>query len=129
EGADVTLFATGGILGEALRAADALATAGISALVVDVHTIKPFDVEGVTAAAARTGVVVTIEEHNVIGGLGGAIAEACLETGTQVHAFKRIGLKDEFPSVVGDQRYLRKRYGLDAEAIAIAAREGVQQRG
>ena len=129
EGTDVTIFATGGILAEALEAAETLADEGIQAHVVDVHTIKPFDAEGVIAAAARTGVVITVEEHNIIGGLGGAVAEACLEGGAPIRAFNRIGLRDEFPSVVGDQKYLRQRYGMDAAAIVEAARKGLERNG
>jgi transketolase len=129
EGGDVTFFATGGILGEALRAADMLAEEGVSAHVVDVHTIKPFDAEGVATAAGRTGVVITVEEHNIVGGLGAAVAEAVLEAGAPVRFFHRIGLNDEFPSVVGDQRYLRKRYAMDSDAIAAAARKGLNRDG
>lgn len=129
EGDDATIFAIGGILGEALRAADTLAGEGVAVQVVDVHTLKPFDVDGVTAAVVKAGVVVTVEEHNIVGGLGAAVAEACLEAGAPVRYFKRIGLADIFPSVVGDQRYLRGRYGMDADAIAAAVREGVGRNG
>lgn len=129
EGDDVTIFATGGILGEALKAADMLAEDGIAAHVVDVHTIKPFDAEGVAAAAGRTGGVITVEEHNIVGGLGAAVAEAVLEAAAPVRFFHRIGLKDEFPAVVGDQRYLRKRYAMDADAIVAAARKGLNRNG
>lgn len=129
QGGDVTIFATGGILGEALKAADMLAEEGVAAQIVDVHTIKPFDAEGVTAAAGRTGVVITVEEHNIVGGLGAAVAEAVLEAGVPVRFFHRIGLNDEFPSVVGDQRYLRKRYAMDSDAIVAAARKGLNRNG
>jgi transketolase len=118
----VTIFAVGGVLGEAVLAADRLAETGFACHVVDVHTIKPFDAEGVVRAAARTGAVITVEEHTIVGGLGSAVAEACLEAGVVLRSFQRLGLRDEFPSVVGDQAYLRKRYGMDAEAIAAAAR-------
>jgi transketolase len=125
DGDDALIVAIGGILGEALKAADVLADEGIEARILDVHTLKPFDAETVVAAANACGVVVTVEEHNIVGGLGGAVAEACLEAGAAVRAFKRIGLADLYPSVVGDQNYLRRHYGMDATAIAAAVREGV----
>lgn len=123
-GDDAVIFATGAILGEALKAADTLADEAISVRVIDVHTIKPFDAVAVAAAADACGVVVTVEEHQVTGGLGGAVAEACLERGARVRSFRRIGLDDRYPSIVGDQKYLRHAYGLDAPAIAQAVRNG-----
>lgn len=129
DGGDAVIFSIGGILSEVIQAADLLATEGIAARVVDVHTLKPFDAEAVTAAAAATGVVVTVEEHNIIGGLGGAVAEACLEAGVAIRSFRRIGLRDIYPSVVGDQRFLRKQYGMDSDAITAAVRAGVRSRG
>jgi transketolase len=122
DGSDAVIFAIGAILGEALAAAETLAGEGIEARVVEVHTLKPFDAEAVVAAASECGVVVTVEEHNILGGLGAAVAEACLEAGAKVSGFRRIGLRDEFPSVVGDQKYLRARYGMDAASIVAAVR-------
>lgn len=117
DGGDVCLIATGGIVEEAVRAAGLLATRGISAAVHAVATVKPLDPDLVRAAGAAKAVVV-VEEHTVVGGLGGAIAEACMSAGTAPGRFLRIGLDDIYPTVVGDQRYLRQAYGLDAEAIA-----------
>ena len=122
-GDDAVVFAAGGVLGEALAAADLLSTDGVSVRVVDVHTLKPFDAEGICAAASACEYVLTLEEHSVIGGLGGAVAEACLEGGAGVRGFKRLGLADCYPSTVGDQTYLRARYGLDRHAVAAALRE------
>jgi transketolase len=116
-GSDAVIFATGGIVAEALAASELLAAEGRSIRVVDVHTIKPLDTEAIRAAATECGLVVTLEEHNVIGGLGSAVAEACLEAGVPLRAFRRIGLEDSFPTVVGDQTYLRARYKLDAPAV------------
>jgi transketolase len=118
EGSDVTLAATGGILGEALLAADILADRGIFCRVLSVHTIKPIDTDTLTAAASETGGIVSIEEHAVDGGLGGAIAETLMEAGIFPHFFLRMGLRNTFSSVVGSQQYLRKVYSLDAAAIA-----------
>lgn len=120
DGSDVTLAATGGILGEALLAADILADRGIFCRVLSVHTIKPIDTDTLTAAASETGGVICIEEHAVDGGLGGAIAEALMEAGVFPRFFLRIGLRNTFSSVVGSQQYLRKVYSLDAAAIARA---------
>ena len=122
DGWDAVVFATGGILGEAVAAADALADEGVFISVIDVHTIKPLDVEGVCAAASSCGHVVTLEEHTVIGGLGGAVAEACLEGGVPVRGFKRLGLDDRHPSIVGDQQYLRAHFGIDRHGVAAALR-------
>jgi transketolase len=117
EGRDATLVATGAILSEALLAAERLEMRGIHCRVIAVHTVKPLDVAAIVAAARETGGIVTVEEHNVIGGLGGAVAEACLSAGAVPGFFIRMGLADEFPSVVGDQAYLRTAYGMDASAI------------
>jgi transketolase len=117
-GGDVIIFSTGAILSEAVAAAEALVDDGIGVRVIDVHTIKPLDIEGVCAAAAECGHVFTLEEHVVTGGLGSAIAEVCAEAGIALKSFRRIGLPDIFPDVVGDQAYLRARYGLDAVSVA-----------
>jgi transketolase len=117
-GSDAVVFATGAILGEAVAAAEMLAREGLSIRVVDVHTIKPLDADGICEAARDCGHVVTLEEHNVIGGLGGAVAEVCLEGGVPVRSFKRIGLDDRYPVIVGDQSYLRAHFGMDHRAVA-----------
>ena len=121
-GKDVTLIATGGQLHDSARAADDLAEQGIDARVVSMHTIKPLDAEAVLAAAEETDGIFTVEEHSVIGGLGGAVAELLLESGLRPRHFKRIGLNDTFSSLVGDQEYLRAVYGLDAKGIVRAIR-------
>jgi len=118
EGKDVTLVATGGILEEAFLAADALAEEGILCRILSAHTIKPLDGETLAAAASQTDGIVSIEEHAVDGGLGGAIAESLMEAGVFPGFFARIGLRDTFSSVVGSQKYLRKVYSLDAASIA-----------
>lgn len=116
-GSDVSLVAAGGIVAEVLRAADRLAGHGISAEVVSVPFIKPFDPSVVAASAMKTGRVVTIEEHSVNGGLGGLIAEELAESGCMPSVFRRIGLRERFASVVGDQQYLRETYGMSAHSI------------
>lgn len=119
-GSDFTLVATGGILEEAVQAAEVLERDGLSCRVLSVHTVKPLDVETLSVAARETGGMAVIEEHVVDGGLAGAVAENLLEAGTPPRSFIRIGLRSCFSSTVGSQRYLRKVYGLDAPAIAAA---------
>ena len=124
DGGDAVILSIGGILSEVLQAAQTLSEEGIEVRILDVHTLKPLDTAAIAAAVAELGVVVTVEEHNIVGGLGSAVAEACLDAGVAPRFFRRIGLADIFPSIVGDQRYLRKAYGMDAGAIADAVREG-----
>ena len=114
EGTDVTIFATGLEVAEALVAADLLAADGISAKVVNIHTIKPIDEELVVAAATATGKVVTVEEHSVIGGLGSAICDVLSEKApTKV---LKIGINDVFGES-GAALELIKKYGLDGQSI------------
>jgi len=117
EGRDVTLISTGGILGETLKAAAALEKDGVTARVLDLHSIKPLDHSAIVAAVSETGGLITVEEHSVIGGLGGAVAEYCLESGLKPGFFRRIGLHDTYSSIVGSQDYLRKTYQMDSESI------------
>lgn len=128
EGKDITLACCGGILGVVVHAAEALAKEGIGCRVLSVHTVKPVDRETISAAAVETGGIITIEEHTVEGGLGGLIAENCLESGTAPRRFARMGLYDTFSSVVGSQDYLRERYELDALSI-IARAKALLSRG
>ena len=123
----MTLAATGGILGEALLAADSLAEQGIHCRVLSVHTIKPLDTDTLAAAASETGGIISIEEHAVDGGLGGAIAESLMEAGIFPGFFVRMGLHNTFSSVVGSQQYLRKIYSLDAGSIirTVSAKLGI----
>lgn len=125
DGTDAVVFASGAILGEAIAAAEKLAEQAISVRVVDVHTLKPFDVEGVCEHAQACKVVLTLEEHTVIGGLGGAVAEACLEQGVQVDRFRRLGIGDVYPSVVGDQPWLRRHFGIDSAGVSAAVVESL----
>lgn len=115
EGGDVTLVASGGVVANALRAAERLeAEGGLSTRVVNIHTIKPLDIELLQACAAETGRLVTVEDHSSTGGLGSAVCEALSETaGVVVH---RIGLEDYGQS--GTLEGLYAAYGLSAEAIA-----------
>jgi transketolase len=122
DGRDVTLVTAGGILGEAMKAASILARAGVHCRVLSMHTIKPLDTGALVKAAEDTGCIVTVEEHSVEGGLGGAVAEALLESGQMPASFLRIGLRNTFSSVVGSQSFLRRTYALDASSIAESVR-------
>ena len=125
-GEDVTLMSTGGILAETLAAADQLAANGIGCRVLSVHTVSPLDVEAVTEAASETGGIVTVEEHTIHGGLGGAVAEACLDNRVSPRGFARVALREGFSSIVGSQEFLRSRYGIDRSAIVAAAESVVR---
>ncbi|MCH7849696.1 MAG: transketolase [Planctomycetes bacterium] len=127
DGRDATLIATGGIMCEVLEAARALEESGLSCRVLSMHTIDPLDAEAVFSAVRDTGVVITVEEHTVKGGLGGAVAEVCLEAGITPRAFRRIGVRAGFSSVVGSQRYLRGVYEMDAKAIIERTRSAIQE--
>ena len=81
------------------------------------HTIKPLDEEAVNKAVLETGGIITVEENNIIGGLGGAISEHCLSSGNLPRFFSRVGLNDEYSSVVGDQSFLRDYYAMNAKHI------------
>jgi transketolase len=118
QGKDVALICSGGILGVGLRSADILATKGVECGVLSVHTVKPLDREVLFQAARSSGAIVTLEEHTVEGGLGGAVAEVLLEAGTVPRRFLRLGLANEFSSVVGSQDFLRMHYGLDETTVA-----------
>ncbi len=111
-GKDITLIATGGQLFETMKAANMLAGQGIQARVLSMHTVKPLDAEAILAAASETSAIFTIEEHSVIGGLGGAVAEVLMEAEVRPRSFRRIGLKDTFSSIVGDQEYLRRQLSM-----------------
>jgi transketolase len=122
EGGDLTIAVTGGILEVALEAAADLARShGVEARVLSIHTAKPLDTRAVVAAARETGGIITLEEHTVEGGLGGAIAESLLELGVIPRAFLRIGLRAGFSSAVGSQSYLRTLYGLDRPGVVASA--------
>jgi transketolase len=119
DGRDVTLIGVGTLLARCLEAADLLATRGIAARVLDMSTIKPLDSEAVLSAARETRAIITAEEHSVIGGLGGAVAELVAEVGVGVPV-RRIGLRDRFAESGGYYEMLDK-FGMSATDIAKTA--------
>ncbi|MCK8828123.1 transketolase family protein [Natroniella acetigena] len=120
EGSDITIFATGIMLAQALTAREELMKEGIEAEVVNVHTIKPLDVAGVINSIKKTGAAVTAEEHNIYGGLGSAIAEAVSEN--HPVRLKRVGIEDRFGKS-GEPKELLKEYGLTEQEIITAVKE------
>ncbi|HJC88485.1 MAG TPA: transketolase family protein [Candidatus Eisenbergiella intestinigallinarum] len=123
EGSDVTIVATGICVSSALEAADKLAADGISAEVINIHTIKPLDTELIVKSAKKTGKVVTAEEHTIIGGLGGAVCEALSEKAPT--PVLRIGINDVFGES-GTAAALVAKYGLDGAGIYAKVKEFVK---
>lgn len=120
EGSDITLITSGYCVSDTLAAADALAKDGISARVLNIFTWKPLDSEAITAAAQETGAIVTVENHNIINGLGSAVAEVVGETCPV--PMKRIGVPDRFGEV-GSIDYLKEIFGMTTGDIVKAAKE------
>lgn len=114
EGKDVAIFATGLMVNESLMAAEALASEGIDAAVINIHTIKPIDADIILKSAEKTGRVVTVEEHSVIGGLGDAVADVLVQNHSV--PMKKIGVEDVF-GYSGPALDLLHEFGLDAEGI------------
>jgi transketolase len=128
DGGDLTLVAAGlTVVAAALAAADLLRGDGIAARVIDLHTIKPIDRELLAAAARDTGLIVTVEEHSVLGGLGGAVAEALGED--EPVRMRILGVPDAYCEQVGPHAEHLRRYGLDAAGIAAAARQALRRQG
>ena len=125
EGNDITIIATGLMVNEALMAADTLKAEGINARVINIHTIKPIDRDIIIKAAKETGLIVTAEEHSIIGGLGSAVAEVVTEE-CPVKVIK-IGVNDVFGHS-GPAAALLKEFGLSAENIAQKVREAVRSK-
>jgi len=124
-GNDVALFTNGFVINRVLKAADVLKQEGMNAIVVDVHTLKPLDVESIIEILERTGAAVTIEDHNIIGGLGSAIAEVTAER--LPTPIMRIGLKDTYPRS-GDPDALLDHYEMGVNDIVGAAKKAMQKR-
>ena len=124
-GTDVTILCSGICVEDSLKAAELLAQEGISASVANVFTWKPLDREFIAAEAAKTGAVVTVENHNIINGLGSAVAECLGETCCV--PLERVGVRDLFGEV-GSVGYLKERFGLTAADIAAAAKRAAARK-
>jgi transketolase len=117
EGKDLTIIATGSMLKKAVETANLLESCGQRVTVLSMHTIKPLDETAILEAAHSTPSIMTLEEHSIFGGLGGAVSEILLESDTKIR-FKRFGLPSEFTKHVGSQEYLLRKYRLTPELIA-----------
>lgn len=125
EGKDVTIFATGHLVWEAVQAAEALEQEGISAEVINIHTIKPLDVEAVLNSVAKTKAVVCAEEHFIAGGMGESIASVLAANAPAPVEF--VAINDKFGQS-GTPAQLMKAYGLDAEHIVEAAKKAISRK-
>lgn len=125
DGKDATIFATGICVAEAIKAAELLEKEGISAAVSNMFTLKPIDKEAVMEAAKTTGAIVTAENHNIINGLGSAVAEVLAEN--ICCPMERIGARDRFGEV-GDMEYLKGVMGMRAEDIAEAVKKAISRK-
>ena len=125
EGSDIGIIACGIMVNEAMEAAETLSKTGVSAEVVDSHTVKPLDSETIVRVARKTGALVTAEEQNVIGGLGGAVAEAITES--YPVPISRVGVRDTFGES-GEHQELMVKYGLTSKEIARAAKHLIKSR-
>ena len=122
EGKDVTIIATGLMVAEAIKAGEILAAEGINAEIIDIHTIKPIDRDIIIKSAKKTGIIVTAEEHSVIGGLGSAVAEVV--TDEYPVSVLKVGIQDMFGRS-GKPAELLEMYGLLANDIVVKAREAI----
>ncbi len=117
DGTDITLISTGGMLYNTVKAAEKLEQKGLSLRVLSMPTVKPLDKEAILKAVGETSAIFTVEEHSIIGGLGGAVAEVLAESENSGVYFKRLGIESTFVSQVGNQEYLREFFGLSPEGI------------
>lgn len=127
-GNDATLIATGNMLYNSLEAAKILEANKISAEVISLPTVKPLDAKIIIEAAHKTSAIFTVEEHNVIGGLGSAVAETVLESGGAPKIFYRFGIRDVITKNSGSQEYLRSLHGLTPDQIAKKVLEMLKRR-
>lgn len=118
DGQRVAVFSTGAIFEEANEAVQLLAKSNLNAALYTFPTVKPMDKETIIACAEQFDLLVTVEEHNIVGGFGSAVAEVLAELNTHRARLIRVGLEDKYSSIVGTQKYLRNEYGMSASAIA-----------
>jgi transketolase len=117
EGNDITLIVVGGIADEVMKAASELSNKKIECRVLSLYSIRPIDKDAIKMACKETMGIVTIEEGNLAGGMGSAIAEVCMDNKFKPKIFKRVGLEERYSAVVGSQNYLRSYYKMDSMAI------------
>lgn len=123
DGSDAAVIFTGTIGHNCKLAVEELAKSGIKCRLISMHTVKPIDADAIKEAAIRTNAIITVEEHNMCGGLGSAVAEVLMDSGTGKVPFKRLALPDVNVSKIGSQAWLRDQYGLGVKDIAKAVKE------
>lgn len=123
EGVDAAIFTYGAMLPIAVKAAERFKQEGVSLRVYNMHTIKPLDVQAIRIAANDCGVLLTLEEENIIGGLGGAVAEYIAEHDDVSCKFKRLGIPDTFGTATGSQAWLQKNFGIDVDGVMSSVRD------
>ena len=117
DGKDIAIFSTGAIFDEVINTYNELVKQGLNPIIYTFPTIKPIDKEVISECARNCKFIFTIEEHNVVGGFGSAIAEVAAEVEGNKAVIHMIGLHDEYPTKVGSQKHLRKEYGIDWNGI------------
>lgn len=117
KGKDITIISTGDILRNVIEAERKLSKKNIDVRIISIPTVKPIDQEIILKSVRETKAIFTVEEHNIIGGLGSAVAEVLSESPNKNVIFKRIGVPDKFVKVVGEQKYLREKYNLCTNSI------------
>ena len=127
EGKKVVIFSTGAIFEEVQESYDILQQKGYSPAVYTFPTVKPLDVNVIQKCAKEFDLIVTCEEHNIVGGFGSAVAEVMAEMREKKAFLLRIGLNDEYSVKVGNQKYLRAQYGMDAKSIAEKIQEIINE--
>jgi transketolase len=125
EGTDVTIVATGHLVWEALQASEKLNEEGISAEVINIHTIKPLDEDAILKSVAKTGCVVTAEEHNILGGLGESVSRTVVSNNLVPQEF--VAVKDSFGES-GTPAQLMEKYGLNADSVVSAAKKAISRK-
>ncbi len=120
DGKTISIISQGTIVSEALRAAEMLEAQGISTEVINMHTLKPLDKDIIVSRAGERKGIFVLEEHNIYGGLGSAVAEVIAQNKTHPEVFQIFGISDEWPKLVGNQAYLREQAGISAEHVTKA---------
>lgn len=127
DGENVVIFSTGAIFDEAIKASEMLIEQGINPALYTFPTVKPIDRKTIEECAKQYDLIVTVEEHNIIGGFGGAVSEVLAEMGGTRAKLLKIGLDDKYSSIVGSQKYLRDIYGMSARKIVEKVREKINE--
>lgn len=127
DGEKVVIFSTGAIFDEAIEASEMLIEQGINPALYTFPTVKPIDRKTIEECAKQYDLIVTVEEHNIIGGFGGAVSEVLAEMGGTRAKLLKIGLDDKYSSIVGSQKYLRDIYGMSARKIVEEVREAINE--